>query len=327
MLRKKNLWHSIAYSLSAFSVRQRPLSIETVFTRILTNCEGTNALNRVIIAIERRSTPQEVRVLVRILRNVTKKSKQTASYQWRRATQPGPQHRQKRSHKLAAAAQEWITKLEVPKPTQSGSWRREFITQGMGLYRNGTPHKDRPLLIGFSGNAQRLMMPLHTFLNSVQCLGVDVLILWAKEKSKYELGIPSLGEDLASSLSALEQFTQSSEYQKIGVMGVSGGGVPAAIFSLGYINAPYLVVGTQSPETSSHAKQWGEIMAPTEQRPCGTALVGDHAPQRDLDAANYLENLLGVKKLVKPGKHSPLHDLALRGELALLIENALFQSE
>jgi len=313
------------------SRRKGPQSpTEAVFSRIISACSSANELNGSIITLERRATPNEIVTMVDVLRSVKWTDWEVRVAEFANKVIPRKVSRKLRLATrldLDASITRWISQLESDQVIRN-DWDRTFITKGMALYRNSQKVKERVLLVGFTGTAQRLMLPLHRFLNSVNDLGVDVLIVWAKERSEYNLGIPSLGADFRSSLAALERLVRGMGYPRHGVIGTSGGGAPAVIFALGYMNTPYIVVGSQHPERPKYFEEWTRIspaLGISQKKPEGVALVGDEAPQKDLDAAEYLRRTVGARVRRSPGGHNPVYNLAQQGKLGPLIAEAILE--
>jgi hypothetical protein len=221
-------------------------------------------------------------------------------------------------HQVEVFVERWHRFNSTSLAPADKGWTRTFITTGMAHYQLSPSKQSDLLLVGFSGRAGRLMMPTPDFLQSIQALSADLLILWARSGANYGQGIPGLGEDLRGSLEMLADHVESRGYSSVGVIGTSGGGVPAAIFALKYLPAPFILVGSSDPRKTTSARVWAEAVSQVSRNPSpphGMLVVGEQAPKGDFDAADYLQSSLDIPVKTSPGNHSPLHLMAEEGRL------------
>jgi hypothetical protein len=85
----------------------------------------------------------------------------------------------------------------------------------------------KTLLIGFCGNANRLMLPIPVFLQFVPEDGYDVLILRDPSRTGYLRGVPGFGGDLVKVAEAIRANVHIGSYREVRCVGTSGGGATA----------------------------------------------------------------------------------------------------
>lgn len=205
----------------------------------------------------------------------------------------------------------------------SSQWSRTTISRDAILYHS--PEVDRSekqLIVGFSGNAMRLMMPTYLMLCSLDPQRYDLLLLKDSKREQYINGIDSMGESINALASFLNHYVTANSYQNGIALGTSGGG-PAAIYVALKNRWPGAVVfGSGDPER--HPGLAELLRTQGEENGCSSILVnygGRH--KDDCVSAEKVKKLVPMAQL-KPDtrfrKHNIVYALLLRGELAARLE-------
>jgi hypothetical protein len=291
-----------------------------VHLRLLAKCETANQLNRLNIRYERRMVPWEQLAFSAVQKELGALCHRASQFSgiWIHPKVLA----ELRSRRARNGWLRGLLKQSKPLGGQPGqtqdrataeTWRRTFVTKGIAHYRRNPAAPSPFLLIAFTGSAQRLMMPMPTFLKSIEGLGADLLVVWARRGGRYEDGVPSLGDDLATSLGALAGYVGREHYQFHGVLAVSAGGVPGAIFALTYLKSRYILVGPGDPRRSAHLADWNQTLEQLGLSgipPSGLVHIGKSAPTHDGEAAKHLSETLGIPITSSQGGHAPLHEMA-----------------
>jgi hypothetical protein len=138
------------------------------------------------------------------------------------------------SQELPQGTHDWLRKIYGLSPglfDAPQGFRRQALAENVLLYRE--PDRDvsgKSLLIGFAGNARRLMMPISIFLQCLDSRVWDVVLLRkGADQATYFAGV----EGVAGSLPALVQYVESAvpakTYGRIVTYGTSGGGLAAIL--------------------------------------------------------------------------------------------------
>lgn len=291
-----------------------------VHLRLLGKCETANQLNRLNIRYERRMVPWEQLAFSAVQKELgalCHRASQFSGIRIHPKVLAELRSRRARNGWLRGLLKQSKPLGGQPGQTQdratAETWRRTFVTKGIAHYRRNPAAPSPFLLIAFTGSAQRLMMPMPTFLKSIEGLGADLLVVWARRGGRYEDGVPSLGYDLATSLGALAGYVGREHYQFHGVLAVSAGGIPGAIFALTYLKSRYILVGPGDPRRSAHLAHWNQTLEQLGLSgipPSGLVHIGESAPTHDGEAAKHLSETLGIPITSSQGGHAPLHEMA-----------------
>src|SRR5262245_15422035 len=109
---------------------------------------------------------------------------------------------------------------------------RRRLRQAVWLFKSDYDRRQKMLLICFSGNGQRLMMPMPVFLQHIDGQATDVAYLRTEKHAGYRKGIRGVADDLHASVAALEGLLDVREYGRVATIGTSGGGLPAILAGL-----------------------------------------------------------------------------------------------
>jgi hypothetical protein len=120
---------------------------------------------------------------------------------------------------------------------QSSEWSREKKATDVLLYRK-RGNANMSCLVVFGGNARRPMMPVSLFLSALGDFADTVYLVRTQRNHGFRSGISGLGEEIKTAfpnlVSMISDTLASSRGQPVKppvVLGTSGGGLPALIFS------------------------------------------------------------------------------------------------
>jgi LPS sulfotransferase NodH len=132
---------------------------------------------------------------------------------------------------LPPAATEW---LRAHKDLLASSKKplvphqRENVHEGVTFYRGKPePGQQRHLLIAFTGDARRLMMPICLFLQECNMANLDVLLLDDRSKCFYLNGIEGFALNMKGLIERLKTLYDRRDYGSVVSLGTSGGGLAA----------------------------------------------------------------------------------------------------
>ncbi|MCC6380216.1 MAG: hypothetical protein IT519_15485 [Burkholderiales bacterium] len=188
----------------------------------------------------------------------------------------------------------------------------------------------RTLVIAFTGNAERLMMPLAMFLQHCPADAYDFLVLFDPTRRFYLGGVEGFGSDLPASIAGIRERVGPERYRRAVAFGTSGGGL-AAVWTAVELGLPRAVsVGgaMQSTIAASERGQaldlsgFGDALARhAHHLPEVFYLAGDGA-ERDLRKGRELQAVLPTTLLLVPGctHHNTLFQVRELGGLDRLLE-------
>jgi hypothetical protein len=178
------------------------------YLELSSSCRTQNEFNRLHIGLENICTPLEIAGFAKL-------AKSRASLE---ATRSWLQKHEKRTPEL------------FQTPQQYG---RHVISQYMIVYesRENEKHK-KDLLIAFTGNARRLMMPISVFLQFLDSRSWDVVVLKKCPRNSYLLGLEAIADDFLGLTKSLERKLSPRQYRRTLTLGVSGGGFAAALAAI-----------------------------------------------------------------------------------------------
>ncbi|MEN9316992.1 MAG: hypothetical protein RIS35_3385 [Pseudomonadota bacterium] len=226
---------------------------------------------------------------------------------------------------LAATARYMRMGAERPRP-----YARIRLAERVHLYRAPGGAEPKSLLLCFSGNANRLMIPTAAFLQCVPEDRFDVAIVQDPTRFAYTRGIPGYADDLPSALKRLLDDLGARSHREIRCFGTSAGGAAALYAGLLLSAKRAICVGGLHPTRNRLLRQekergrftgleWDALTAP---RLAGrsTELVAVHAEghQRDREGAQDLRaHLPGLRIASVRGsdKHAVIAELLMSNAL------------
>jgi len=180
-------------------------AVVELYRQNLRGCQTENQVNWVHIAFDNHLAPAELRGLAAALA----------------ADPPDSLGR-----RWSAAA---VASLPVNR-VRPVEFRRIGIHDGLSVYTAGAGRaRDKTLVIGFSGRAQRMMVPTAALLDCFNPALYDVVILRDPARLMFVRGIPGLGGTFFEILSNLGRHVDLPAYRNVIPLGTSAGGLPAIL--------------------------------------------------------------------------------------------------
>jgi hypothetical protein len=189
-----------------------PEAEEAAAERRLSACKTAQEFDAAIDALLLYKTPQQISSLV------------AQGFPGRAPIWQLSAYRRRRKRRLLLRQ----LKRELANIGAAANWHRQALSPDMFFYSDGTiPAKNKTLVVGFSGNAMRLMMPTYCVLTSLNPSDYDLLLLRDTSRRHYEAGVPSLGRTIAEIAGTLRDFADQSGYRNVVALGTSAGGLAA----------------------------------------------------------------------------------------------------
>ena len=281
------------------ALRRQVLSLERVdevdYLQRASRCKTQNQFNQLHIWLEGILTPRELARLSKLAK---------------RSNCPEP-------------SRLWLKKIRKLVPKESsrppqGYQRLEF-TQHVTLYQNPKrDSRDKGLLVAFTGNARRLMMPIPVFLQFVDAQFWDVLLLKKCARNSYLLGIEGISTDFRGLIDYIETTTSAMQHRSVITLGASGGGF-SAIWAAVLMRATRGICVCGSPPSS--------LPSLIKRAPNGPDLCFVYGEDCVLDhhAALTLVDLFGgrLRPIAEIDEHGALAELLKRGQFANFIAEML----
>jgi hypothetical protein len=276
-----------------------------LFERQLPRCTSVNRFNRLSISLENKITPKEVEAIAALIES--------------RDTLP--------------AAVEWVAKLRnsmrlsgkrTPEP-----FLRTRLRPNIYLYSAGGPAEGKTLIVGFTGAAGRLFMPISTFLQHLDASRVDLLLVYRHGQRRYFDGLPGLARSFPALVGVLREVTDSMGHGRRVTLGASVGGLPALLTAI-YLGFDR---GVSSGALAMSRDRWGDVIVDAFFRRAIGSWSG--APQllnlysarnrRDREAAYSLRDCLPLATWQVPwsNAHNSLHPYLVSGCLAEVLDRQL----
>ncbi|MEM9576704.1 MAG: non-ribosomal peptide synthetase [Pseudomonadota bacterium] len=144
----------------------------------------------------------------------------------------------------------------LPKHPAGLKWQRQDIAPGVLLYSDpAVPAQKKDLIVGFSGNRMRLLMPAFRILDALDPEKHDLLLLADHSRNLFRNGIPSVCADVPALGLFISQFCAGGGYNRLLGIGTSGGSL--AVVAMG-IAAQFDAVACVAPASlDKHTEWWG----------------------------------------------------------------------
>lgn len=232
--------------------------------------------------------------------------------------------------RLGWARRNWRRRLEAELAAgQVGaSWSRHEVSENAFLYRGGggTPSR-KTLVVGFSGNLMRLLIPTYRILMSLDPAQVDLLLLRDPSQHGFSQGVPGLGSDLDGIARYLSAFAERERYADCVTLGTSAGGLAAIDAALSNGWGLALAVGADAPERHSvFPQRWRRMLAGQSPVQTHVNLCFGAKNERDSAAARSIAELLPCVSLFPDARfrtHNLLNRLQQSGELSAFFSERL----
>ena len=211
---------------------------------------------------------------------------------------------------------------------------RRALAKGLHVFSDGTGRAAKTLLIGFSGNAERLMMPTPIILQNIDAASVDVAVLRDLRKAGYRDGLEGIGDSLEALIDALPDLLAFSDYRRVATLGTSGGALPALLAGLRLRADAAMSVGGNGPDDPRWQRPDGigarELIAAYAGSHSRTRVALVHGAQSPRDqaaaeaiAALVAATLVPVSDPAGPVGHGALYPLVGQRRLAAFLKEHL----
>lgn len=267
------------------------------YLKLASRCGTQNSFNRLHIELENVCTPVELASVASLARH-------------RRFPQQG---------------RNWLEKLHRWKPELFDAphpYQRRAFGRWIFLYQDPRSEpRNKGLLIAFTGNARRLLMPISVFLQFVDPVQWDVLVLTKNEDSSFLEGLEEISGDFPGLIEHVERTFSPTQYRRVITLGTSSGGFPAIWAALLVDAKRGISVGGFPPDPvpSGAARNKAAARSPDLCYVYGGDFLHDY------HSALVLQNLCGGRLLAvrDVGKHNVLGVLMKRGQLAEFLDQIL----
>ena len=314
-----------------------------LYERLIAGCTSENQRNRVHIRLENRMTPEEA---VELWSHYLGRRywRENAISRARSVAEPRLAHlghtpKPESSRGTLEHTRYWLGTLRdqylLAGRARPEPFRRHRLTHGISRYSAGGPSRDRTLLLCFSGDWHRMMMPMSTFLQHLPAARCDVAFLRTERGHGYRAGIRGAGDDLPSSVMRLPTLLGLDRYSRVATMGTSAGGLPALIAALLLGVDAALVVGGNSPQDERWAGSldghdadvYLADLANRAARVPRTTIVHSEGNERDAISALTMASLLPTESVhvmpVAGADHNSLIHVTREGALARLLASSM----
>ncbi len=275
------------------------------FLEQLGRCTTVNLFNRMRVSIELIHAPAEIALLAAQVRE--------------------------RRVELPEVAAHWLGRMEtllVGDGRPAEAYVRRTLADDASWYAApGSPAEraKRTVVIAFTGDAHRLMMPLALFLQNCPADRYEFLVLFDRARRLYLNGVAGLGDTLEATLERIASIAPRSHFRRAMTFGTSAGGLAAVwaavalrfdrAVSVGGVTPAEVVnrVQTQGMSADGFAEA---IRANAGHLPEVLLVAGEDA-ERDRMKARTMADFLPATQIFVPGcsDHNVLHALWSRGEL------------
>lgn len=276
-------------------------------------CRTVNEFNRLHITLENVLAPAEVDALVRgVRRRVTSMPEPVADWFGR-------------LDKFLGAGSRPIQPY-VRRPIANGAFR--YAAPGRDPERS-----QRTLVIAFTGDANRLMMPLAMFLQHCPADRYEFVVLFDGTQRFYMGGVDGLGTTLPAMIDAIAARVRPAWFRRSVSFGTSAGGLAAVWAGIALGAARAVSVGGVTPsmleERIDQAKDNVEAFDALVREHAGrlpeVVLVAGELNARDTEKSREMSGVLPSTYLTIPGAkaHNLLYEVWVRGELHAWLERLL----
>jgi len=233
------------------------------------------------------------------------------------------------SFSLRRSHQRWSRHLsrDIATAPAAAQWKRTVISNEIMHYSSGSVDaSQKTLIVGFSGNQMRLMVPTYRILNCIDPARFDLLLLCDPKRSMFWQGVDGAGPTFDGVAEFCRRFVQKWNFRRTITFGTSGGGMIAihAAVKLGLSKA--IAVGPASParhhEIAGELKKLAASPLPNNTK----ILVAYGTNARDTDAANQLKEIfqsLSLHPEPRFTNHNLLNELQKGGQLATFMKMVL----
>lgn len=126
-------------------------------------------------------------------------------------------------------------------------WQREVLSASSMHYHVGRDHTCGDVLVGFTGNQGRLLLPIHLILSNLPSRFCRLVLLTDLTRDHYQRGIPGIGHDAKRLSAGLERILPAEWLRSAAFLGTSAGAVAALVCGLDQGSRRIGLVGPDSP--------------------------------------------------------------------------------
>lgn len=233
------------------------------------------------------------------------------------------------SFNLRRRHKRWARQIETELGVEAGSsgWKRASLSNSAYFYTHDVQKRNnKTLLVAFTGNQHRLMMPTYRILQNLDAERYDMLMLNDPKRLLFAEGIEGFGSDINELGEFITQFSAPSGFGRIVSFGTSGGGLAAVYVALKLGWSRAVTVGSAVP--SGH-RDWSALLTglASQSRERNTEIFATFSSNtRDSDAANQIKGLFPWTALMPDHRftdHNLLMELFRKGELRQFMNSVL----
>lgn len=244
-----------------------------------------------------------------------------------------------RGTNLPAPAAHWLGRMDTLLRGGGQAvqpYDRRTINKSAAVYAApGTEaeRSDRTVVIAFTGDAHRLMLPIALFLQQCPADRYEVLLLNDLRRSLYLRGIEGFGSDFPETLERIRTLVPAPSNGRIVSFGTSAGGLAAIWAAIGLGLARAVSVGGVTPDEIGERVQtqglsasgFDEAIRGNAGRLPEVLLVAGEQNERDGRKALSMAGRVPATLISVPdcANHNVLHVLWSRGELGPFLERVL----
>jgi acyl-CoA synthetase (AMP-forming)/AMP-acid ligase II len=209
------------------------------------------------------------------------------------------------------------------------NWLRQATNCDVIYYKScKSPSDGKTLVVGFSGNMQRLMIPTYRLLLCLDPEKFDLLVLRDRARKCFLGGIEGMGADIDTIANCLRDLTANSRYASVITFGTSGGALPAIYVALKNSFSKAVAVGVASPARFAILADKLRAVIAQNEASSRTRLVLAYSSAiiRDDDSARQVSAIAPWAERMENGDgetHNLLHDLFQRGELKVFLNEII----
>lgn len=226
----------------------------------------------------------------------------------------------------------WLKKIEGLSPglfDAPQAFTRRSLSENVLLYQDPRREAaDKSLLVGFAGDARRLMVPISVFLQCLDSRAWDVVLLRkGRQKRSYSKGVEGVSRSLPAVLRYVRSAVSAQQYRRIVTLGTSGGAFFAVLGAILIDAARGISICGAPPKSPLGLRLRCRLAlhrAFAERKPEFEFVYGA-GHDRDRIAALAMQGSLGgrLRSVEGVDDHNPLAPLLMRGELAAFLESIL----
>ena len=201
-------------------------------------------------------------------------------------------------------------KKQLGSSPAADRWQRRQVFPNILVYGSADgERRSKTLIVGFSGNYMRLMVPTYRVLCNLDPEKTDLLVLSDPKRAGFMHGLEGLGSGVEAIEDWLEDYLSENHYRSVVALGTSGGGIAAIHSAVALSMKRVMAVGAATPSRHADMAAILREIAPRHQ-PDVTQIVLAYSEgnARDSDAATQIKGILPEAAL-RPDKRFDNHNL------------------